>query len=67
MSLTRSWTKSSASGPGDCVEVAFAADQTVYVRDSKDSAGPALAFTGRSWATFLTTMGGFVGDSDLGT
>ncbi|GAB0101166.1 hypothetical protein JMUB6875_01300 [Nocardia sp. JMUB6875] len=47
------WRKSTYSGGsgGECVEVAFAADQ-VGVRDSKDPAGPALVFAGREWDAF---------------
>ncbi|MDQ3886318.1 MAG: DUF397 domain-containing protein [Actinomycetota bacterium] len=49
------WRTSSYSGSGgDCVEVAPAPDG-VLVRDSKDSAGPALAVTTAQWQAFLTT------------
>jgi hypothetical protein len=36
---------------GNCVEVARDGDQ-VLVRDSKDPAGPVLAFTAGEWAAF---------------
>jgi len=47
------WTKSTFSGTGDCVEVAFAGDGAVQVRDSKDVAGPQLHFTHREWTAFV--------------
>ncbi|MCS0602286.1 DUF397 domain-containing protein [Streptomyces sp. LP11] len=49
------WFKSSYStndGP-DCVEVAFAPEQTIHVRDSKHAQGPQLAFGPQQWAAFL--------------
>lgn len=49
-----SWRKSSRSNGGNdgaCVEVAFAGT-AVAVRDSKDPAGPVLAFPESSWRTF---------------
>ncbi|MFD4405352.1 DUF397 domain-containing protein [Nocardia sp. NPDC058499] len=47
------WTKSSYSGPAnECVEVAWLDDTSVGVRDSKDPAGPVLAFSRAEWATF---------------
>jgi hypothetical protein len=49
------WRKSSRSGSsGNCVEVAGNLPGLVAVRDSKDPAGPALAFTPAAWAAFLT-------------
>jgi hypothetical protein len=50
-----SWRKSSLSSGGDnCVEVAFAADGTVGVRDSKQQGrGPVLEFTPAEWDAFL--------------
>lgn len=47
------WRKSETSGQGDCVEVAFAG-RSVLVRNSKDPAGPVLAFTHSEWTAFLT-------------
>ena len=49
------WFKSSYSGNegGACVEVASTAD-AVLVRDSKDKAGPRLAFGRAEWSEFLT-------------
>ena len=50
------WRKSSYSGPtgeGACVEVAVTAER-VGVRDSKNTAGPALAFESSAWRAFLT-------------
>ncbi|MGI5357452.1 DUF397 domain-containing protein [Streptomyces sp. CA-252508] len=50
------WCKStySGSGGGDCVEVAITPG-TVHVRDSKDSMGQQLTFTGPAWQDFLAT------------
>lgn len=51
------WRKSSRSNGGDanqtnCVEVTETPD-LVAMRDSKDPAGPVLAFTRAEWRTFL--------------
>ena len=47
------WRKSRRSSGGDnCVEVAFAADGSVGVRDSKDPTGPVLTFTPAEWEAF---------------
>jgi len=51
--VSTAWRKSSASGNGDCVEVAFN-DGHVLVRDSKDPHSPALSFTRSEWRAFLT-------------
>lgn len=49
-----SWVKSSYSGPqGNCVEVAYLADGSVAIRNSRHPAGPALVFTGAEWDAFL--------------
>jgi Domain of unknown function (DUF397) len=56
MDLTHAeWRKSSRSGGngGQCVEVARNLPGVVAVRDSKDPAGPALAFSPDAWAAFL--------------
>jgi hypothetical protein len=56
------WRKSSYSGGnGDCVEVAECGDG-VAVRDSKDPAGPALAFAPSDWVAFV--QGAKNGDFD---
>ncbi|MFV2101639.1 DUF397 domain-containing protein [Micromonospora sp. LOL_024] len=49
------WRKSTRSGSngGDCVEVADNLSGIVAVRDSKDPAGPALAFAPAAWARFV--------------
>lgn len=47
-----SWTKSSASGTGNCVEVQRAG-ASILVRDSKHPHGPQLTFTIAEWAAFL--------------
>lgn len=49
---TMDWTRSTYCGSSACVEVANDTD-CVYVRDSKDPDGPALAFTHDEWAAFL--------------
>ena len=53
--ITAPWIKSSYSGPtgGNCVEVAFLADGSVAMRNSRDPDGPALVFTGAEWAAFV--------------
>lgn len=50
------WRKSSRSGSGNCVEVARNLPGVVAVRDSKDPAGPALAFTPEGWAAFTGSV-----------
>lgn len=49
------WRKSSLSSGGDnCVEVAFAADGSIGLRDSKQLGhGPVLEFTPAEWDAFL--------------
>ncbi|MDJ0346987.1 DUF397 domain-containing protein [Streptomyces sp. H10-C2] len=53
------WRKSSHSGSegGQCVEVATCPG-TIHVRDSKDPAGPALAFSADAWSAFVTYAAG---------
>ncbi|GIJ30150.1 hypothetical protein Vqi01_53120 [Micromonospora qiuiae] len=52
------WRKSSKSGnnQGDCVEVADNLSDVVAVRDSKDPAGPVLAFGPAAWQAFVTRI-----------
>ena len=59
MSRQVAWRKSSRSAQGDtnCVEVAFIVD-SVGVRDSKNAAGPALAFDRTAWRDFLDAQRG---------
>jgi len=61
------WRKSARSGNGgNCVEVATNLLETqglVFVRDSKNPDGPALAFTPAEWAAF--TGGVQDGEFDL--
>jgi hypothetical protein len=54
---SKEWRKSSYSGGGDndCVEVAVGS-KTVGVRDSKNVAGPRLAFPATTWRDFLDRM-----------
>ncbi|MFG1674635.1 DUF397 domain-containing protein [Micromonospora sp. NPDC049282] len=49
------WRKSTRSGDngGNCIEVADNLPGVVFVRDSKDPAGPALTFSPAAWARFL--------------
>ncbi len=53
-----SWRKSTRSGSanGNCVEVAFAADGSVGVRDSKHATGPILEFPSTQWAAFIHSV-----------
>ena len=48
------WRKSTRSGPysDNCVEVAFVGD-AIAVRDSKNTASPALVFTRSEWIAFV--------------
>ena len=51
------WRKSSYSGAnGSCIEVTSTVPGTVGVRDSKDPAGPKLAFTTRQWRAFAADL-----------
>ncbi|MDM4720501.1 DUF397 domain-containing protein [Micromonospora sp. WMMA1363] len=49
------WKKSTRSGAngGECVEVADNLPAVVAVRDSKDPAGPVLAFDPETWRSFV--------------
>ncbi|ROO59302.1 uncharacterized protein DUF397 [Micromonospora sp. Llam0] len=51
------WRKSSRSdnNGGACIEVANM-PHTTAVRDSKDQAGPTLAFTTPTWARFIDSI-----------
>ncbi|MGC1213777.1 MAG: DUF397 domain-containing protein [Micromonospora sp.] len=53
------WRKSTRSGGngGNCVEVATNFPGIVAVRDSKDPAGPVLAFSTVSWSCFIGQVG----------
>ncbi|MBB5829418.1 DUF397 domain-containing protein [Micromonospora carbonacea] len=52
------WRKSTRSGSNaNCVEVAETA-RAVGVRDSKDPAGPVLAFDRRAWTAFVAGLPG---------
>jgi hypothetical protein len=48
------WRKSSASGTGNCVEIAFPSRNSVLVRNSKRTDGPVIEFNRAEWESFLT-------------
>lgn len=51
------WFKSSHSqGHAECVEVAWLADGTIGIRDSKNPTGPALVFAPGDWAAFTNSV-----------
>lgn len=52
--LTDTWTKSSKSEGGNCVEAKT--DGTVDVRDSKDPEGGKLGFARSDWESFLVRV-----------
>lgn len=54
--LEVAWRKSSYSGAegGQCVEVAATAD-AIWVRDSKQVAGPVLTVGADAWSAFVAT------------
>ena len=50
------WRKSSRSGSSaNCVEIAESVE-AIAVRDSKDPAGPVLAFERAAWSAFVTEV-----------
>lgn len=57
------WCKASASGVGNCVEVAAMEGGGVAVRDSKDLSGLVLCFGRGEWEAFLA--GVRAGEFDL--
>ncbi|WP_156727099.1 DUF397 domain-containing protein [Streptomyces apocyni] len=60
---TTTWTKSSYStGNGACVEVKSPVLNSIAVRDSKVTGGPALAFGPDSWNTFIGQVSGEASD-----
>lgn len=51
------WRKSSFStDTGECIEVGWPEAAGVAVRDSKQVAGPTLAFPAANWRGFLTNI-----------
>ena len=63
MISAHTYTKSSFSGAGGCVEVRMLADGTIGVRDSKDTSKPAHVFTPHEWHAFVA--GVRAGEFDL--
>jgi hypothetical protein len=57
LNLSRAqWRKSRYSGnSGNCVEVAHL-NNSIAVRDSKNSNSQALSFTSSAWATFIRSV-----------
>ena len=54
---TATWTKSSYSaGNGACVEVKSPLPSALFVRDSKVTEGPVLAFPADAWNTFVASI-----------
>jgi hypothetical protein len=62
--MALSWRKSTASGTGDCVEVAVSSE-SVLVRDSKQSPSNILKFSSCEWRVFVS--GARAGIFDLGS
>ena len=50
------WRKSSRSHPNNCVEVAWPGD-AIFVRDSKNPAGPVLMFEHSRFGRLLASFG----------
>ncbi|MDT0459647.1 DUF397 domain-containing protein [Streptomyces sp. DSM 41527] len=51
------WRKSSySSANGQCVEIGDGPPGVIPVRDSKNLAGPRLAFGAGAWASFIETL-----------
>lgn len=55
---TKTWTKSSYSANGACVEVRSATSEAISVRDSKAVAGPRLGFAPSAWTGFVDALNG---------
>lgn len=53
VALEAVWRKATASGAGDCVEVAKVGRDEVLIRNSFAPDGAVLAFNGAEWAAFL--------------
>lgn len=47
------WTKAKSCAAGNCVQVATTDDGLVLIGDSKNPAGPALAYSQDEWNAFL--------------
>jgi Domain of unknown function (DUF397) len=48
--------KSASSGGQTCVEVAVLNNNTIAIRDSKDTSGPALTFPASTYTAFLEAV-----------
>ena len=57
------WIRSRACSADGCVEVAYLADGTIALRDSKDARKPAHVFDREEWSAFITGVKS--GDFDL--
>jgi Domain of unknown function (DUF397) len=51
-------TSSHSNNGGNCVEVARGGPCVIAIRDSKDPAGPKLAFTAAQWKAFTRAVKG---------
>ena len=54
LSRARWHTSSHSSGNGACVQVTATPGGVVAIRDSKDPAGPCLAFDQQTWEAFTS-------------
>ena len=63
MISTDTYTKSTFSAGGNCVEVCLLTDGTVGLRDSKDTTKPPHIFTASEWRAFI--LGAREGQFDL--
>lgn len=59
----RSWRRSSACHPEECIEVALS-EHDVLTRDSKAPGGPILVFSPAAWREFQKTLHGGVDDGE---
>jgi hypothetical protein len=50
------WKKSSRCESSACLEASFDSLPTVFVRDSKEIAGPILEFSAMGWGNFIQAL-----------